>query len=73
MEIVAQNKMIDPKLVFKYFPHIKVPNPQNNPSDIGINITVMGIKFLKDSSNCKELDIQDVPVKKKPTPKKYPT
>ena len=31
------------------------------------------MKFLKDWSYCKELEIQYVPVKKKPIPKKYPT
>ena len=32
----------------------------------------MGIKNLKFSSNVNELEIQDVPVKKKPIPNKYP-
>ena len=31
-----------------------------------------GIKNLKFSSNVRACDIQDVPVKKKPTPNKYP-
>ena len=66
----AQKKKIDVKSNFKNFAQIKDPRPKNKPSAKGSNIIVRGIKFLKVSSNCKELEIQWVPPRKKPIPKK---
>ena len=60
------------KLFCKNGPIIKFPKPKKIPRNKGKPIREMGIKNWKVSSNVREWDIQYVPVKKKPTPNKYP-
>tara|TARA_B100000427_G_C14963742_1_gene357921 strand:- start:275 stop:427 length:153 start_codon:yes stop_codon:yes gene_type:complete len=47
--------------------HVK---PEKIPKKIGIPMILNGIRKDKFSSNFSEFDIQKVPVKKKPMPKK---
>ena len=65
-----ENNKIDTKLFFKNGPAIKFAKPKNIPRNKGKPIIEIGIKNLKFSSNVKEWDIQDVPVRKKPIPNK---
>jgi hypothetical protein len=67
-----ENNIIDVILFFKKGPTIRFPTPKKKPRNKGRPITETGIKNLKVSSNVRELDIQFIPVKKKPTPNKYP-
>ena len=67
-----ENNKIDVKLFFKKGPTIKFPTPKKIPRNNGRPIIEIGIKNLKFSSKVSEFDIQYVPVKKKPTPNKYP-
>ena len=67
-----ENKKIEAKLFFKNGPVIKFPMPKKIPRNKGKPIREIGIRNLKFSSNVSECEIQDVPVKKKPIPNKYP-
>ena len=61
---------IEVKLFFKKGPEIKLPIPKKIPKQSGKKISAMGIKNLKLASKVKEYEIQKVPAKKTPTPKK---
>ena len=67
-----ENKKIDEKLFFKNGPTIRFPKPKKIPRNKGRPMKEIGIKKLKFSSNVRACEIQDVPIKKKPTPNKYP-
>ena len=72
-EKTKQNKKKEEQLFFIKGPENKDAKPKKSPRDKGINIIEKGIKFFKFSSNVSEQEIQYVPERKKPTPKKYPT
>ena len=69
---MLENNIIDIKLFLINIPEIKLPKPKKIPRNNGNVISAIGIRNLKFSSNVRELETQDVPVKKKPMPNKYP-
>jgi len=67
-----ENNNIDVRLFFINKPEIKFPKPKKIPRNNGRATREIGIKNLKLSSNVREWEIQDVPVKKKPKPNIVP-
>ena len=65
-----ENNKIDTKLLLKNGPAIKFPKPKKIPKNKGKPTIEIGIKNLKFSSNVKDCEIQEVPVKKNPMPNK---
>ena len=53
-------------------PTIKHANPKNNDKNKGINISAKGIKLLNIASCVKDMEIQQLPNKKKPKPNAHP-
>ena len=53
-------------------PTIKIANPKNNDKNKGMNMRAKGIKPLNISSCVKDIEIQQLPNKKKPKPKAHP-
>ena len=69
-KLILENNKIDVKLFFKNGPTIKTAKPKKSPRNSGKPIIATGIKNLKISSNVSEWDIQWIPERKNPTPKR---
>ena len=51
---------------------MKIARPKNKDKNRGTNMTVKGIKFFKFSSCVSDIEIQQLPKRKKPKPKEHP-
>ena len=67
----AKNKIKD-MLFSEKGPIAKIANPKNKERNNGINMRAKGIKPLNISSCVKDIEIQQLPNKKKPKPKAQP-